>query len=118
MLDGVVTTVDAVNGAATADRQAEALNSGGRRPAVMTKNDLAAAGVTDALRPACRSNPAAEVSVVAQGGSIRRHCSISVCRPRAEKRRGATLAARRKLRRPGPDHDDHGHHHTRLNRTI
>jgi len=69
MLDGVVTTVDAVNGAATLDRQPEALKQAAVADRLLlTKTDLAAAGCH--RRPegtAFPAQPAAEVSVVAQG---------------------------------------------------
>src|SRR5882724_6182849 len=69
MLDGVVTTVDAVNGGATLDRQPEALKQAAVADRLLlTKTDLAEPGATAALQAQLAAlNPAAEVSTVAQG---------------------------------------------------
>lgn len=62
-LDGVVTTVDAVNGAATLERHAEAVKQVGVADTLLlTKTDLAGAGTTAALAARLdRLNPGARV---------------------------------------------------------
>src|SRR5215475_4544193 len=69
MLDGVVTTVDAVNGAGTLDRQPEALKQAAVADRlVLTKTDLADADAVAGLKARLAAlNPAAEVAAAAQG---------------------------------------------------
>src|SRR4029077_11283311 len=69
MIDGVVTTVDAVNGAGTLDRQPEAVKQAAVADRLMvTKADLAEPGALAALRSRLRAlNPSAPVIPVAQG---------------------------------------------------
>ncbi|HJU14888.1 MAG TPA: GTP-binding protein [Stellaceae bacterium] len=68
-LDGVVTTVDAVNGEATLDRQPEALKQAAVADRLLlTKTDLAAAAASDALRARLAAlNPTAPILPVAHG---------------------------------------------------
>src|SRR5215468_8164237 len=69
MLDGVVTTVDAVNGAGTLDRQPEALKQAAVADRLLlTKTDLADANAVAALEARLAAlNPAATIAPVAQG---------------------------------------------------
>src|SRR5438132_12038204 len=69
MIDSVVTTVDAVNGAATLDRQPEAVKQAAVADRlIVTKSDLAEAGVLAALRSRLRAlNPGAPQLAAAHG---------------------------------------------------
>jgi G3E family GTPase len=69
MLDGVVTTVDAVNGAATLDRQPEALKQAAVADRLLlTKTDLADPGARRAIEARLKAlNPSAGIVPVAQG---------------------------------------------------
>ena len=69
MLDGVVATVDAVNGAGTLDRQPEAIKQAAVADRLLlTKTDLAEAGSAAALKARLAAlNPGASVLSVAQG---------------------------------------------------
>jgi len=69
MLDGVVATVDAVNGAGTLDRQPEAVKQAAVADRLLlTKTDLAAAGRAATLKARLAAlNPGAPVISVAQG---------------------------------------------------
>src|SRR5712691_3791182 len=69
MLDGVVTTVDAVNGAATLDRQPEAIKQAAVADRLLlTKTDLAAPGTRQVIEDRLnRLNPGARIVAVAQG---------------------------------------------------
>jgi G3E family GTPase len=69
MLDGVVTTVDAVNGAGTLDRQPEAVKQAAVADRLLlTKTDLAAPGAAAALkRRLAALNPGAPVLSAVQG---------------------------------------------------
>src|SRR5215469_4538801 len=69
MLDGVVTTVDAVNGAATLDQQSEAVKQAAVADRLLlTKTDLAAAAVRLEIEARLkRLNPSAPIVPVAQG---------------------------------------------------
>jgi G3E family GTPase len=68
-LDGVVTTVDAVNGGGTFDRQPEAVKQAAVADRLLlTKTDLAAAQPAAALQARLRAlNPSAPIIAVAQG---------------------------------------------------
>jgi G3E family GTPase len=68
-LDGVVTTVDAVNGAATLDRQTEALKQAAVADRLLlTKTDVADATSTAVLRARLKVlNPSAPIIAAAQG---------------------------------------------------
>ena len=99
-LDGVVTTVDAVNGAGTLDRQPEAVKQAAVADRLLlTKADLAepaaGGGVAGA---ACRSQP--ECADLAGGAGRDRPGLIvqpRLLRPADQKRRCPALAARRGL---------------------
>jgi G3E family GTPase len=69
MLDGVVTTVDAVNGAGTLDRQPEAVKQAAVADRLLlTKSDLAEPGTRQAIEARLRAlNPSAPIVTVAQG---------------------------------------------------
>jgi G3E family GTPase len=69
MLDGVVTTIDAVNGAGTLERQPEAVKQAAVADRLLlTKTDLAPPEVTAALKSRLAGlNPSAPVIAVAQG---------------------------------------------------
>src|SRR5437588_897821 len=69
MIDGVVTTVDAVNGAATLDRQPEAVKQAAVADRlIVTKSDLAEPGALAALQSRLRAlNPGAPQLAAAQG---------------------------------------------------
>ena len=69
MLDGVVATVDAVNGAGTLDRQPEAIKQAAVADRLLlTKTDLAEPGAAEALGARLAAlNPSAPVLSVAQG---------------------------------------------------
>ena len=69
MLDGVVTTVDAINGAATLDRQPEAVKQAAVADRLLlTKTDLAAPEARQALEARLALlNPSAPIIPVAQG---------------------------------------------------
>ncbi|HYM72827.1 MAG TPA: GTP-binding protein [Stellaceae bacterium] len=69
MIDGVVTTVDAVNGADTLDRQPEALKQAAVADRLLlTKGDLADAATRAALEARLAAlNPTAKLQAVAQG---------------------------------------------------
>ena len=68
-LDGVIATVDAVNGAATLDRQYESVKQAAVADRiVLTKTDVAEAAAVEALRDRLKQlNPAAPVHPAAQG---------------------------------------------------
>jgi G3E family GTPase len=68
-LDGVVATVDAVNGAGTLDRQPEAVKQAAVADRLLlTKADIADAGITAALQARLAAlNPSAPVLTVCQG---------------------------------------------------
>jgi G3E family GTPase len=69
MLDGVVTTVDAVNGSRTLDRQPEAVKQAAVADRlVLTKIDLAEAAARESIRRRLKAlNPGAPIVPVAQG---------------------------------------------------
>src|SRR5262249_51650993 len=69
MLDGVVTTVDAVNGAGTLDRHTEAVKQAAVADRLLlTKTDLAEADVRTAIEERLAAlNPSAGIVPVAQG---------------------------------------------------
>ena len=69
MLDGVVTTVDAVNGAGTLDRQSEAVKQAAVADRLLlTKADLAAPAARQAIEARLAAlNPSAPIVPVAQG---------------------------------------------------
>ncbi|HYU11518.1 MAG TPA: GTP-binding protein [Stellaceae bacterium] len=69
MIDGVVTTVDAVNGAGTLDRQPEAVKQAAVADRlILTKADLAEPGALEALRARLRAlNPGAPQLAAAHG---------------------------------------------------
>jgi G3E family GTPase len=69
MLDGVVTTVDAVNGAATLDKQPEAVKQAAVADRLLlTKTDLADAAARRAIEARLQAlNPSAPIVPVAQG---------------------------------------------------
>src|SRR5215831_14395278 len=71
MLDGVVTTVDAVNGAATLDRQPEAVKQAAVADRLLlTKTDLAEPALRRALEARLKAlNPSAPLIPVAQGAA-------------------------------------------------
>src|SRR5215467_15812686 len=71
MLDGVVTTVDAVNGAGTLDRQPESVKQAAVADRLLvTKTDLAGAEALSALRARLAAlNPSAPIVTVA-GGAV------------------------------------------------
>jgi G3E family GTPase len=68
-LDGVITTVDAVNGAGQLERQPESVKQAAMADRLLiTKTDLARADATDALRNSLRRlNPSARVFTAIQG---------------------------------------------------
>jgi G3E family GTPase len=69
MLDGVVTTVDAVNGAGTLDKQPEAVKQAAVADRLLlTKNDLAASAARQEIEARLEAlNPSAPIVHVAQG---------------------------------------------------
>ena len=103
MLDGVVTTVDAVNGAGTLDRQPEAVKQAAMADRLLlTKTDLAEPAARQAIEARLKSlNP--ERPDLGRGagrgrsGGAVRHRLLRSCN---QERRCAALAARRGLRRP------------------
>ena len=113
MLDGVVTTVDAVNGAGTLDRQPEAVKQAAVADRLLlTKTDLAEPGAAAGDRGAAQGaqSRAPRSCRSRKAPSIRRRCSISASttrRPRASMC-GAGCATR-PLRR-GHEHE-HDHEH-------
>ena len=101
-LDGVVTTVDAVNGAGTLDRQPEAVKQAAVADRLLlTKTDLADPGATAALKARLAAlNPAAPLLSPAPGcGRSGAAVQSRLLRPAVEERRCAALAARRGVRR-------------------
>ncbi|MCQ4159011.1 GTP-binding protein [Roseomonas sp. GC11] len=114
VLDGVVTLVDAVHGAATLDRQPEAV----RQAAVadrllLSKTDLATPEAVASLTARLRAlNPGAPAIAVTQGAVAPE--AILACGPFDPAARGADV--RRWLDEAawtshGHDNDNHGHHH-------
>ncbi len=111
-LDGVIATVDAVNGAATLDAQMESVKQAAMADRILlTKSDLAPAEQTEALRARLRAlNPAAPILPVRDG----------VVAPDLLFNAGLydplskTLEVRRWLKAEAyeaPAHHDHGHDH-------
>lgn len=119
-LDGVVTTVDAVNGAATLQRHAEAVKQVGMADALLlTKTDLANEEAVAALRTRlARLNPGARITPVLRG-NVEPACVLGV--GWIDPARAVTevptevpadsLAAHTQAERlHHHGHDDHGHH--------
>jgi G3E family GTPase len=116
MVDGVVTTVDAVNGAGTLDRQPEAVKQAAVADRlILTKTDLAEAGKVSALEARLAAlNPAAprlravrgEIDPAALFG-------LGVFDPETK-----SIEVRRWLNDEAllDEHDDHGHAHHDVNR--
>jgi len=121
-LEGVVTVVDAVNGAATLDAHAEAVRQAAvAERIVLTKTDLADAATTDALRERLRRlNPGARV-LTAIGGAVPAADVIGgafgpdgkIADVRAWLTAEAVEAAEREAHAHahGHHHHGHGHHH-------
>ncbi len=100
MLDGVVTTVDAVNGAGTLDRQPEAVKQAAVADRLLlTKTDLAEPAARQAFEARLAAlNPSAPV--IAGGAGCRRSGAAvqpRLLRSRNQRRRCPALAARRGL---------------------
>jgi len=105
-LDGVVTTVDAVNGAGTLQRHAEAVKQVGVADALLlTKTDLADGADVDALAAQlARLNPGAQVRCVVDGAVEPEHVlGIGWIDPAVGAAREFALADERV--------SDHAHHH-------
>ncbi len=96
-IDGVVTTVDAVNGAGTLDRQPEAVKQAAVADRlIVTKADLAEpAALADAQGAAPRPLPGAPLLARRTARSIPRSVRSRPLRPADQKRRGPALAAGR-----------------------
>jgi len=119
-LDGVVSTVDAVNGAATLDRQMESVKQAAVADRILvTKTDLADAGTTAALVARLRRlNPAAPIEPVVLGDiAPERLFNAGLYDPdskTADVRRWLNeeaFAARDDAEHAGHSHDHAGHHH-------
>ncbi|MGA7265917.1 MAG: GTP-binding protein [Stellaceae bacterium] len=119
MLDGVVTTVDAVNGAGTLDKQPEAVKQAAVADRLLlTKADLANAAARQKIEARLRAlNPSATIVPVAQGViDPARLFNIGFYDPATK-----SVDVRRWLRdeafESGPAHDmHHGHEHLDVNR--
>ncbi|HUG21068.1 CobW family GTP-binding protein [Piscinibacter sp.] len=109
-LDGVVTTVDAVNGAGTLQRHAEAVKQVGVADALLlTKTDLASASDADALAAQlARLNPGARIRRVVDGAVDPEHVlGVGWFDPA-----GSTVREFAFHGEAEHDHGhDHGHHH-------
>lgn len=115
-LDGIVTVVDAVNGAATLDRQAESVKQAAVADRlVLSKADLAAPEAVGALRARlARLNPAADLIVATMGeADPARLFNAGLFDPaRKIPDVAAWLHAEAYEAHHGHDHDhDHGHDH-------
>ena len=122
MLDGVVTTVDAVNGAGTLDRQLEAVKQAAVADRLLlTKTDLAdraaRGGAEGAAR--ARSTRAPRSCRGARRRSTRRCCSTSASTTRRQKASMCSAGCATRLSRRGMAHDARGdtrHEHADVNR--
>jgi G3E family GTPase len=110
-LDGVVTTVDAMNGSATLDRQSEAVKQAAVADRLLlTKTDLASAAAVEGLRARLAAlNPAAPILPVARGAvDPAALFGLGLYDPQTK-----SLEVRRWLREEAfadAGHDDHEHH--------
>ncbi|HJY51172.1 MAG TPA: GTP-binding protein, partial [Stellaceae bacterium] len=119
MLDGVVTTVDAVNGAGTLDKQPEAVKQAAVADRLLlTKTDLADSAARQEIEARLQAlNPSASIVWVAQGVvDPARLFNIGFYDPATK-----SVDVRRWLRdevfQRGHPHDlDHGHEHPDVNR--
>jgi G3E family GTPase len=119
MLDGVVTTVDAVNGAGTLDKQPEAVKQAAVADRLLlTKTDLADSAARQEIEARLQAlNPSATIVPVAQGAvDPARLFNIGFYDPATK-----SVDVRRWLRdeafQSGHPHDlDHGHEHPDVNR--
>jgi G3E family GTPase len=123
-LDGVISTVDAVNGWQTLDRQVEAVKQAAVADRiVLTKTDLADAATSDQLRARLRQlNPAAPILTAAAGeATAERLLDAGLYDPRTKSmdvQRWLNAEAYDDAAQHGHDHDhddghghDHGHAH-------
>ncbi|WP_198087365.1 GTP-binding protein [Variovorax sp. E3] len=122
-LDGVVTTVDAVNGAATLDHHAEAVKQAAVADRLLlTKTDLVTAAAVDALAARLVAlNPTARISCVIDGDVVSGDVlGAEQCDPllkSADVRAWLAQEAHRAGHRHAHDHShDHHHHHHDVNR--
>ncbi len=110
MLDGVVTTVDAVNGAGTLDRQPEAVKQAAVADRLLlTKTDLAEPAARQAIEDTARRAQPERPGHPGRTGCRRSGAAVQsrLLRPRDQECGCAALAARRSLReRPWHEHDD------------
>src|SRR5580692_820086 len=116
MLDGVVTTVDAVNGAGTLDKQPEAVKQAAVADRLLlTKTDLADPAARQRIEERLKAlNPSAVIVPVAQGAvDPARLFNIGFYDPATK-----SLDVRRWLRDEAfeSDHAHHGHGHPDVNR--
>ena len=107
-LDGVVCVVDAVNGDATLDAHVEAVRQAAVADRiVLTKADLAAPGVEEALRTRLRQlNPSAAIIDAGDGARASTLTSCGLYDPATK-----TADVRRWLGEEAHDHHHHGHDH-------
>ena len=111
-LDGVISTVDAVNGSATLDRQVEAVKQAAVADRiVLTKTDLADDATGERIRSRLRQlNPAAPILTAADGeATAERLLDAGLYDPKTK-----TLDVQRWLNAEAYDdhaHDHHGHDH-------
>jgi G3E family GTPase len=117
-LDGVISTVDAVNGWQTLDRQVEAVKQAAVADRiVLTKTDLADAATSEQLRARLRQlNPAAPILSAAAGeASAERLLDAGLYDPRTKSmdvQRWLNAEAYDDREHHAHDHDhDHGHDH-------
>jgi G3E family GTPase len=114
MIDGVVTTVDAVNGAGTLDRQPEAVKQAAVADRlIVTKGDLAGAETLAALEARLRAlNPGAPLLRVAHGAiDAGQLFGLGLFDPQTK-----SVDVQRWLQDEAVEEDDHHHHHHDVNR--
>ena len=118
MIDGVVTTVDAVNGAATLDRQPEAVKQAAVADRlIVTKSDLAEPGALAALQSRLRAlNPGAPQLAAAQGAiDPAMLFGLGLFDPQTKSVEVQRWLNDEAVAAAHDDHDD-GHHHHDVNR--
>ena len=114
MIDGVVTTVDAVNGAGTLDRQIEAVKQAAIADRlIVTKTDLADADALHALeaRLAALNPGAPQLSCGARSDRCRARCSGSGCSTRETKSVDVQRWLRDEAVAAHAEHETHDHGH-------
>ena len=115
-LDGVVTTIDAVNGEATLDRHAEAVKQAAVADSLLlTKTDLATAGAIGRLTARLRAlNPTARLQRVVDGDVA--PGGLLGAEPYDPQFKSADVRAWLASEGQAGGHHPHGHHHHDVNR--